>query len=145
MTTTDSNGQDLIAKLINKQTYDILKFITLYALPSIGTLYFTLALIWNFPDAQSVLGTILAIEAFLSVILGISKTSYKNDQSKYNGAINVLETDDRITFSLELSIDPEDLRQLEEARFKINNILTRAQAQRTQDQKFIADVSEIRE
>ena len=38
-------------KLDNK-TYDILKFIAQIVLPAVGTLYFALAGIWNFPYGE---------------------------------------------------------------------------------------------
>ena len=62
-------------KLSNK-TYDILKWIALYLLPALGTLYFALAGIWNFPYGEEVVGTITAVDTFLGVILGISSAQY---------------------------------------------------------------------
>ena len=62
-------------KLSNK-VYDILKWITLIVLPAIGTLYFALAGIWNFPYGEEVVGTIVAIETFLGALIGISNVQY---------------------------------------------------------------------
>ena len=62
-------------KLSNK-TYDILKWIALYLLPALGTLYFALAGIWNFPYGEEIVGTITAVDTFLGVILGISSAQY---------------------------------------------------------------------
>lgn len=63
-------------KLKNK-TYDILKWIALYLLPALGTLYFALSGIWGFPYGEQVVGTITAADTFLGVLLGISSASYK--------------------------------------------------------------------
>ncbi len=60
----------------SNKTYDILKWIALYLLPAIGTLYFALAGIWNFPYCEEVVGTITAADTFLGVILGISSANY---------------------------------------------------------------------
>ena len=60
----------------NNKTYDILKWIAMIFLPAIGTLYFTLADIWNLPYGEQIVGTITAIDAFLGVILGISTARY---------------------------------------------------------------------
>ncbi len=57
--------------------YDVLKWLTMYLLPALGTLYFALASIWGFPFGEQVVGTISAIETFLGVILGISNIKYK--------------------------------------------------------------------
>ena len=65
-------------KLSNK-TYDILKWIALYLLPALGTLYFALAGIWNFPYGEQIVGTITAVDTFLGVILGISSAQYNRE------------------------------------------------------------------
>lgn len=63
-------------KMSNK-VYDVLKWIALYFLPAVGTLYFALAGIWNLPYGEQVVGTITAVDTFLGVILGISSAKYK--------------------------------------------------------------------
>lgn len=62
-------------KMSNK-LYDVLKWIAMYLLPAVGTLYFVLAGIWNLPYGEQVVGTITAIDTFLGVILGISSNQY---------------------------------------------------------------------
>ena len=62
-------------KLSNK-AYDVLKWIALYLLPAIGTLYFALSGIWGLPYGEEVVGTITAVDTFLGVILGISSATY---------------------------------------------------------------------
>ena len=63
-------------KLKNK-TYDVLKWIALYLLPALGTLYFALSGIWGLPYGEQIVGTITAADTFLGVLLGISNASYK--------------------------------------------------------------------
>ncbi len=65
-------------KMSNK-TYDILKWIALYFLPALATLYFALAGIWNLPYGEQVMGTISALDTFLGVLLGISSAKYKSN------------------------------------------------------------------
>lgn len=62
--------------VLNNRVYDVLKWIALYLLPAIGTLYFALAGIWNFPYGEEVVGTITAVDTFLGVLLGISSSNY---------------------------------------------------------------------
>lgn len=70
-------------KLSNAQ-YDLLKWIAQIFLPAVGTLYFALANIWGLPNAEQVVGTITAIDAFLGVLLGISTDAYyKNGGSTH--------------------------------------------------------------
>lgn len=63
--------------MLSNKTYDILKWIALYLLPALGTLYFALAGIWGFPFGEQVVGTITALDTFLGVVLGISSAKYK--------------------------------------------------------------------
>lgn len=65
-------------KLSNK-VYDILKWIALYLLPALGTLYFALSGIWGLPYGEQIVGTITAADTFLGVLLGISSASYKKE------------------------------------------------------------------
>lgn len=67
-------------KMSNK-VYDILKWITQYVLPAIGTLYFALAGIWGLPYGEEVVGTIMAVDTFLGVLLGISSANYNKAQA----------------------------------------------------------------
>lgn len=61
---------------LKNEVYDILKWIAQYFLPALGTFYFALAGIWNFPCGEQVVGTITAVDTFLGVILGISSVHY---------------------------------------------------------------------
>lgn len=70
-------------KLSNKK-YDILKWVAMYLLPALGTLYFALAGIWGLPFGEEIVGTITAVDTFLGVILGISSAKYKKTQDAQN-------------------------------------------------------------
>ena len=61
---------------MSNKVYDALKWIAMYLLPALGTLYFALAGIWGLPYGEQIVGTISAIDTFLGVILGISTTKY---------------------------------------------------------------------
>lgn len=62
-------------KMSNK-VYDVLKWIAMYFLPAIGTLYFALSGIWGLPYGEEIVGTVTAIDTCLGVILGISSANY---------------------------------------------------------------------
>ena len=59
-------------------TYDKLKFIAQVVLPALGTLYFTLAGIWGFPYGEQIVGTVVAVDTFLGVVLHIDTQNYYN-------------------------------------------------------------------
>lgn len=61
---------------MSNKVYDTLKWIAMYLLPALGTLYFALAGIWGLPYGEQIVGTITAIDTFLGVILGISTAQY---------------------------------------------------------------------
>lgn len=68
---------------LSNKAYDILKWIAQILLPALGTLYFALAGIWNFPFAEEIVGTITAVDTFLGVLLGIASANYnKNKEVK---------------------------------------------------------------
>lgn len=56
--------------------YNVLKWITIIALPAIGTLYFALAGIWGLPYGEQIVGTITAVDTCLGVLLGLSTVQY---------------------------------------------------------------------
>lgn len=61
---------------MSNKVYDTLKWIALVVLPAIATLYLSIAGIWHLPLGQEISGTIMAIDTFLGVILGISSIEY---------------------------------------------------------------------
>ena len=61
---------------MNNKVYDVLKWIAMYLLPALGTLYFALEGIWGLPYGEQIVGTITAVDTFLGVILGISTAQY---------------------------------------------------------------------
>lgn len=56
--------------------YDILKYTAQIILPALATLYLAIAGIWNLPYGEQVSGTIMAIDTFLGVLLGIASVNY---------------------------------------------------------------------
>lgn len=61
---------------LNDKLYNVLKWVAQFLLPALGTLYFALAGIWGLPYGEQVVGTIVAVDTFLGVILGISTSNY---------------------------------------------------------------------
>lgn len=62
--------------ILSDKTYNIMKWVTQYLLPASGTLYFALAGIWGLPNGEQVVGTCIALDTFLGIILGISTSQY---------------------------------------------------------------------
>lgn len=104
---------------LSNDLYDIAKHVTQIYLPAFGTLYFTLAGIWGLPNADAVVGTVVAVDTFLGVLLGISSKSF-NDNMPTGGTIDVVEKANKTTYNLLLDGDPEDLGKVDKVVFKVN-------------------------
>jgi len=105
--------------MITGKLYNVLKFLALVVLPAVGTLYFTLAGIWGLPSAEQVVGTIVAVDTFLGVVLQISSSNYNSSTAQ--GTLNILESAEGKVFNLDLDGDPEyDLEGKDRVVFKVN-------------------------
>ena len=67
---------------MNNKTYDILKYIAQIVLPALGTLYAALVPLWGFPYGDAIVGTIVAVDAFLGALLQISSNKYYSNIEK---------------------------------------------------------------
>lgn len=110
--------------MLSKAMYDKLKFLAQIGLPALGTFYFALAQIWGIPGGEEMVGTIMAIDAFLGVLLGLSTKAYNNSDAKFDGQIKVYDEPDRDkkTFSLELKTHPDELETKKEVIFKVDPV-----------------------
>jgi hypothetical protein len=73
--------------------YDYLKFLALVVLPAAATMYFTVAQIWAFPAPEQVVGTIVAVDTFLGIIINKASSDFKknNTPAKIMGDIVMLQ------------------------------------------------------
>lgn len=106
--------------MISGKLYDGLKYTAQIFLPALGTLYFTLAGIWNLSSADKVVGTIMAVDFFLGLLLGLSQVNYNKQIAE--GVMNVEEgSRGQTRYSLELDGDPAELPEKKEVHFKVQN------------------------
>lgn len=65
---------------MSNSVYDVLKWVQRLLLPAVGTLYLSLGSIWSgivsLPYPEQVAATIMAIDTFLGVLLGLSSAKY---------------------------------------------------------------------
>ena len=62
---------------MSNKVYDVLKWIALIALPALATLIQTIFSIWGIPYEEPISYTIVALDTFLGILLGVSTSSYK--------------------------------------------------------------------
>lgn len=107
--------------LFSNGVYDFVKFLAMIAFPAVGTLYFALASIWGLPAANEVVGTIVALDAFLGVVIGISKNAYDSSDDKYDGTLDVVDNGDGTgMINLEPTTHPAEFAQRKQVTFKVN-------------------------
>jgi len=104
--------------MFSNKVYNVLKFCALILFPALGTLYFTLAGIWNLPNAEGVVGTIVAVDTFLGVILGISTSKYNKSDARYDGDVTIVEGEGDTTLTLGVD-DPPSILNKKELVFKV--------------------------
>jgi len=106
--------------IFTDKVYDRLKWVALVLLPGLATLWFALAQVWGLAYAEQILGTLVALDTFLGVLLGISTKQYNNSDQQFDGAMRVETGEDgRKLFSLELDSDPEEIQGKDVISFKV--------------------------
>lgn len=65
--------------VLNSKVYDTMKWLVQIVFPAIGTCYAALAVLWGFPYAEQVVGSISAICVLLGACLRISNSNYNGD------------------------------------------------------------------
>lgn len=68
--------------IFNNKLYDILAYISRYALPAFGGLYYALADTWGLPYGAQIVATCTAITVALNILLGISSIEYNKQINK---------------------------------------------------------------
>jgi hypothetical protein len=107
--------------VLNNKFYDALKELAQVYLPGVGTLYFALAGIWHLPAADQVVGTVVAVDTFLGVILKISTKSYNASDAKYDGFLSWENTPDGGSALRLKSVDVNALASQSGVLFKVTN------------------------
>lgn len=106
--------------LLPSQVYDKLKALVTLILPAIGAAYFSLAGIWDLPNAEKVVGSIAVLTTFLGVLLAVAAKSFNNSDVKFDGDVVTVTTEEGKTlYSLNLGIDPADIPQMKELILKV--------------------------
>lgn len=104
------------------RTYDTIKQIAQYWLPAAGALYFALAGIWGFPYGEQVIGTITAVDVFLGVLIGVSKSQYNKSEMRFDGALVVDDDEVDNPHALEFKQELSDLANQKTVTLKVNRV-----------------------
>lgn len=85
------------------KTYDILRWVVQIVLPAIAALYFGLSGVWDLPFTKEIVGTVVAVNVYLGVLIGISNIQYQTAKVR---ELNILATND-VTTSFPFSMSTE--------------------------------------
>ena len=108
--------------LLSNHTYDLLKQFVTLVLPALGALYFGLAQIWNWPNAESVVGSCALLATFFGVLLNVAGRSYAQSDADVDGVITVSEDENGVKqagLMLRNYEDPAAVVQQDSATFKV--------------------------
>ena len=72
---------------LSSEVYKTLKWTSLIALPALGTLYLTLAMIWHLPFGDEISKTCQAAALCIGALIGISTIQYNKDKEKEENKI----------------------------------------------------------
>lgn len=64
---------------LSNKNFDILKWVCMLCLPALATLVSTVGAIWSIPYAPEIADTVVAVNAALAMMLGISTINYNKD------------------------------------------------------------------
>lgn len=107
--------------MITGKLYNVLKFLAQVVLPALATLYVTLAGLWGLPAVEAVVGTIVAFDTFLGVVLQISSSNYNSATAQ--GTLHITDSAEGKMFNLHLEGDPEyELEGKDRVVFKVNKV-----------------------
>ena len=67
-------------KIFSDKVYNILKYIAMIALPALALFTQTIFAIWGLPYGEQISATIVAINALLGALIGISTIGYNRQQ-----------------------------------------------------------------
>ena len=104
---------------LSNKVYDVLKFVALVLLPAIGTLYFGVAAIWGLPKADEVVGTVLVVDTFLGVVLGVTNQNYKNSDARFDGQMDLVPDHENDVTDARLNVDPAAIATKDEVVIKV--------------------------
>lgn len=120
---SDTTPKETRPWLSDKQ-YNFLKFVAQILLPASGTLYAAIGGLWGLPHVNEVIGTIVATDTFLGVVLGISSAQYNSAVPKYDGTMQVGAIDENGLRTVQLDLDdhPNNLIDKDVVSFKVQSV-----------------------
>lgn len=113
---SDTTGEhEIVVKnpWLSDDAYKFLEWLARVLLPALATLYLALATLWELPYGPQVVGTIVALDTFLGVFIGLAQKAYDASGAAFNGSISVTPSENGALLSnLVLDKDPSEVDKL---------------------------------
>ena len=103
---------------MTNKTYDILKYIAQIVLPALGTLYAALVPLWGLPYGEAIVGTIMAIDAFLGALLMISSSKYYKSGKDVAGTLQIDPEEQTFNFQFD-DIPADELAAMKQVKVNV--------------------------
>lgn len=122
---SDPKHESTAKPSLSSGLYDKLKFIALVLLPAAGSVYFALAGIWHWPDAERVVGSITVLDTALGGLLHISSKNNQSNQAatdgetKYDGQLLAVNHAGDQALTVQLNAPAEELAAKDSVTFKV--------------------------
>lgn len=92
--------------IFSNKMYDLLKFVAQVLLPALGTLYAAVSGLMEWPNTEEVVGIIIAVDAFLGVLLSYANKQFLDNDKNFAGDLHVVQTEDEGLQTM-LAFNPE--------------------------------------
>ena len=67
---------------LSDETYDLLKFLSIYVIPSLETFWLTISTAWDLPYSQQIGITIGAVGMLIAGCIGLSVREYEKEKTE---------------------------------------------------------------
>lgn len=105
---------------LSNAQYDKMKFLAQVVLPALATFYAAVAVFWGLPKPTEVVGTVVAVDTLLGLLLGLSSKTYAAQEPAYDGELQYVAHDSSLLLPLEIYTPPEDLVKKDSVVFKVS-------------------------
>jgi hypothetical protein len=108
--------------ILSNKVYNYGKFIAQVGLPAFATLFLGIGQLWDVPNTEKVVATIVLLDTFLGVLLQISTRKYNKADSAYDGFLNsdgVHEDSGLPNLQMVITTDPTDLIKQDQVRLRV--------------------------
>jgi hypothetical protein len=110
-----------VKPLLSDTTYNRLKELNTKVIPAAGALYYGLAVLWDFPKAEEVVGTLAVVATFIAIVLVWANKRYDASGAGIDGTVDVQDIDGRKTVVMDITTEPEDMINQKQVNLKVNN------------------------